>query len=136
MPRFIKTDLARPSLNFIQWCAGRKDIQKWWCETPWPDETAQIRSNISAGDRFLVGSAQPHRPVQQVGFVHKRIYVAGAVHPGEQFYYDIGGDIGGCSPRMSHRRFVEGNFFVWLPYLEQLLRLGLSLTEAATLVAA
>jgi hypothetical protein len=116
-------------------CAAAGPLQEWWREPPTERPNAGARplhSNVMFGDFFHHGKeADDRRPVQQVSVIISKVVVVGiGVTP--HFAVHVGHDVGGHKPTQLHRQaghqtdglsIIESGWAVWLPRLDQLLRL-------------
>ena len=106
-------------------------------------EGRRLRSNINVGDRIMHGDKNWKSRYPQVSLVVHKLLILGlrcdASHDGsapaeriDRFEYQIGCNIGGHSPQKTHGDLTCG-YWIWIPWFEQLVALGINVDLAARL---
>lgn len=135
-----KLSQVQISRSYLKWCAHSdkgKEFQKIWRRTPWttrdPDEPLKLVSNINPGDRFMHGEDHWKAHTPKISLVYRKIVVVEVNKPA-RMQYEIGHNIGGFWYKPFHEDFIETEYFIWIPYFEQLIVLGFPIEEAYELI--
>ena len=133
-----------PDRAYLKWCVESPEGQEFqhiWRRPMFETEEKHamgtckpLRTNINPGDRVMHGMDNFKAPTPQVSIIiGKILHLRGHLKQPSNFEYRIDWNIGGHYGSKTHEEITDG-YWIWIPWFEQLVTLGIDVDRAARLV--